>query len=75
MTRLAFPGTLSFLIVFAFSFAFPLKLSLALVVSFTLALRALFVNEIYVHRVIFSLLETLACFQVLIDCLAHLEES
>ena len=55
LNRLAFPRTLSFLIVFASSFAFAFGLSFALVVSFPLALRDFLVNEIYVHRVMFSL--------------------
>ena len=75
LIRLAFPRTLSFLVLFALSFALSFGLSFVLVVSFPLALLAFFVNEIDVHRVI-SLheFETLARFQVLIDCLAHLEE-
>ena len=76
LIRFAFPRTLSFLVLFAFSFALAFELSFALVVSFLfLAFLAFFVDEINVNWVI-SLheFETLARFQVLIDCLTHLEE-
>ena len=68
MIRLAFPRPLSFLILFALSFALASGLPDAFLVFF--------VNEFNVHQVI-SLheFETIARFQVLIDCLAHLEKS
>ena len=75
LIRLAFPRTLSFLILLALSFALAFGLSFALVVSFLLAFPAFFVNEINVRWVI-SLheFETFARFRVLIDCLTDLEE-
>ena len=45
LTRLAFPRTLSFLILLARSFALAFGLSFALVVSFPFAFLAFFENE------------------------------